>query len=137
MTVAYLGLGSNLGNRAEHLAHARRLLVERGAQIVRASSVIETEPWGVREQPTFLNQVLEVEWCTDARSLLLLAQAVEAQVGRSRTHPWGPREIDVDILLFGSERIAEPGLQIPHPRLREREFVLRSLRELGVPPPAG
>ncbi len=137
MTVAYLGLGSNLGNRAENLAQARRLLVEGGAQILGASSVIETEPWGVREQPTFLNQVLEVEWWTDARNLLVLAQAVEAQVGRSRTHHWGPREIDVDILLFGNEQIAEADLQIPHARLREREFVLRSLRELGVPAPGG
>jgi len=137
LTVAYLGLGSNLGNRAENLAEARRLLGEGGALILRASSVIQTEPWGVREQPTFLNQVLEVEWRTDARSLLVLAQAVEAQLGRSRTYPWGPREIDVDILLFGSEQIAEADLQIPHPRLREREFILRSLRELGVPAPAG
>ncbi|MDQ6900794.1 MAG: 2-amino-4-hydroxy-6-hydroxymethyldihydropteridine diphosphokinase [Candidatus Dormibacteraeota bacterium] len=137
MTVAYVGLGSNLGNRAENLAQARRLLAQNGAQILRASSVIETEPWGVRKQPSFLNQVLEVEWWTDARSLLLLAQEVEAQVGRRQTYRWGPRDIDVDILLFGDEQIAEPDLQVPHPRLWEREFVLRSLRELGVPAPTG
>lgn len=136
MTIAYLGLGSNLGSREQNLTRARRLLGESDAVIRRASSVIETEPWGVLDQPAFLNQVLEVEWPADARSLLRVAQAVEASVGRSGTDRWGPREIDVDILLFGNEQIAEPGLEIPHPRLREREFVLRSLRELGVPAPA-
>lgn len=136
VTIAYLGLGSNLGSREQNLTRARRLLGESDAVIRRASSVIETEPWGVLDQPAFLNQVLEVEWPADARSLLRVAQAVEASVGRSGTDRWGPREIDVDILLFGNEQIAEPGLEIPHPRLREREFVLRSLRELGVPAPA-
>lgn len=136
VTIAYLGLGSNLGSREQNLTRARRLLGESDAVIRRASSVIETEPWGVLDQPAFLNQVLEVEWPADARSLLRVAQAVEASVGRSGTYGWGPREIDVDILLFGNEQIAEPDLEIPHSRLREREFVLRSLRELGVPAPA-
>ncbi len=90
----------------------------------------ETEPWGVEDQPRFLNQVLEVEWPGSARQLLAAVQQVEAAVGRRPTFRWGPREIDVDILLFGEEAIDEPDLQVPHPRLGERPFVLEPLREL-------
>ncbi|HET7466307.1 MAG TPA: 2-amino-4-hydroxy-6-hydroxymethyldihydropteridine diphosphokinase [Candidatus Dormibacteraeota bacterium] len=130
MTVAYLGLGSNLGHRARNLSAARRRLREMGARILRASTVIETEPWGVTDQPRFLNQVLQVEWKGTARQLLRAAQAVEREGGRVRTRRWGPRTIDVDILLFGDETISEPALQIPHPRINERPFVLEGLREL-------
>ena len=130
MTVAYLGLGSNLGDRSAHLAAARRLLGERGARLLRESVVRETEPFGVTGQPRFLNQVVEVDWPGGARELLAAAKAVEAAVGRTETYRWGPREIDVDLLLFGDERIDEPDLVIPHPGLREREFVLVPLREL-------
>jgi 2-amino-4-hydroxy-6-hydroxymethyldihydropteridine diphosphokinase len=130
MTLAYLGLGSNLGDRAGHLARARSLLDAGGARIARASSVIETEPWGVADQPAFLNQVVEVTWEGSARALLELAKAVEADVGRTPTYRWGPREIDVDVLLVGEEAIAEPDLQIPHPRMFERDFVMVPLREL-------
>ena len=130
MTVAYLGLGSNVGDREAHLADARRLIEGAGAHILRASSVIETEPWGVSEQPRFLNQVLEVEWRGSARDLLTAMKNVLHQVGRTPTYRWGPREIDVDILLFGDQRIDEPDLQVPHPRMWEREFVLRPLAEL-------
>jgi 2-amino-4-hydroxy-6-hydroxymethyldihydropteridine diphosphokinase len=83
-------------------------------------------------QPRFLNQVLEVEWTASARQLLLAAKAVEREGGRTKTRRWGPRVIDVDILLFGSEHISEPDLEIPHPRIADRSFVLESLRELGV-----
>ena len=131
MTVAYLGLGSNLGRRDRNLSAARRRLRERGARIVRQSTVIETEPWGVLDQPRFLNQVLEVEWNGTARQLLRAAKAVEREGGRVRTRHWGPRTIDVDILLFGDERLDEPDLVIPHPRIKERPFVLEGLRELG------
>jgi 2-amino-4-hydroxy-6-hydroxymethyldihydropteridine diphosphokinase len=130
VTLAYLGLGSNVGDRDAHLAEARRLIEEAGAHILRASSVIETEPWGVSEQPRFLNQVLEVEWPGPARDLLTAMQNVLHQVGRTPTYRWGPREIDVDILLFGDQRIDEPDLQVPHPRMWERDFVLRPLAEL-------
>lgn len=130
MTVAYLGLGSNLGRRGRNLSAARRRLRERGARILRASTVIETEPWGVTDQPRFLNQVLEVEWKGTARQLLRAAHAVERAGGRVRTRRWGPRTIDVDILLFGDERMHEKDLVIPHPRIEERPFVLHGLREL-------
>ena len=132
MTFAYLGLGSNLGRRARNLSAARRRLRQRGARILRQSRVIDTEPWGVDDQPRFLNQVVEVEWAGTPRELLRAAKAVERDGGRTATRRWGPRIIDVDILLFGDERISEPNLQIPHPRLDERPFVLESLRELGA-----
>ncbi len=135
MTVAYLGLGSNLGRRDRNLSAARRRLRQRGARILRRSSVIETEPWGVTDQPRFLNQVLEVDWQGSPRQLLRAAKAVEREGGRKPTRRWGARVIDVDILLFGSERLLEPDLQIPHPRIAERPFVLAGLKELGVRPP--
>jgi len=130
LTVAYLGLGSNLGRRARNLSAARRRLRQRGVRLLRQSRVIETEPWGVTDQPRFLNQVLEVEWVGSARRLLAVAKAVEREGGRKATRRWGPRVIDVDILLFGNESTSEPGLVIPHPRIAERPFVLAGLEEL-------
>lgn len=132
MTVAYLGLGSNLGRRDRNLSAARRRLREKGARILRRSTVIETEPWGVVDQPLFLNQVLEVDWPGTARGLLRAAKQVEREGGRVRTKRWGPRTIDIDILLFGDQRLNEKDLVIPHPRISERPFVLDSLRELGM-----
>jgi 2-amino-4-hydroxy-6-hydroxymethyldihydropteridine diphosphokinase len=131
-TIAYLGLGSNLGRRARNLSAARRRLRQKGARIVRLSRVIETEPWGDTDQPRFLNQVLEVEWAGTAHRLLVTAKAVEREGGRRPTRRWGPRVIDVDILLFGEERISEKGLEVPHPGISQRPFVLKSLRELGI-----
>lgn len=131
-TVAYLGLGTNLGNRRRNLSAARRRLRQKGVRIVRQSSVIETEPWGDTDQPRFLNQVLEVDWAGTPRSLLTTAKAVEKEGGRKPTRRWGPRVIDVDILLFGDDHVSEGDLQIPHPGIRDRQFVQASLRELGV-----
>jgi 2-amino-4-hydroxy-6-hydroxymethyldihydropteridine diphosphokinase len=130
MTVAYLALGANVGDRARNLAEARRLLGQRGARLLRESAVRETEPFGVTDQPHFLNQVIEVEWSGGPRDLLEAAQAVEAAVGRKPTYRWGPREIDVDILLFGDETVTDTDLVIPHPGLRDRDFVLEPLAEL-------
>jgi 2-amino-4-hydroxy-6-hydroxymethyldihydropteridine diphosphokinase len=101
-------------------------------RILRQSRVIETEPWGVTDQPRFLNQVLEVEWQGSPRRLLTAAKAVEREGGRKATRRWGPRVIDVDILIFGHVRISEPDLLIPHPRIAERPFVLAGLEELGA-----
>jgi 2-amino-4-hydroxy-6-hydroxymethyldihydropteridine diphosphokinase len=130
MTLAYVALGANVGDRARNLAEARRLLGERGARLLRESSVRETEPFGVTDQPRFLNQVIEVDWAGGPRELLAAAQAVETAVGRTPTYRWGPREIDVDILLFGDEAVADPDLVIPHPGLRDRDFVREPLAEL-------
>ena len=133
-TVAYLGLGTNLGRRRNNLSAARRRLREKGARILRQSRVIETEPWGDLNQPRFLNQVLEIEWLGTPRRLLAAAKAVEREGGRTPTRRWGPRVIDVDVLLFGNLRISERDLEVPHPGIKEREFVQESLRELGVTP---
>ncbi|HEY8634630.1 MAG TPA: 2-amino-4-hydroxy-6-hydroxymethyldihydropteridine diphosphokinase [Candidatus Dormibacteraeota bacterium] len=134
-TVAYLGLGSNVGRRARNLSAARRRLRQKGARILRQSSVIETEPWGDLDQPRFLNQVVEVEWTGEPRELLHTVKEVEREGGRKPTRRWGPRAIDVDILLFGDERISELDLEVPHPGIPQRPFVLESLRELGITPP--
>jgi 2-amino-4-hydroxy-6-hydroxymethyldihydropteridine diphosphokinase len=133
-TVAYLGLGSNLGRRARNLSAARRRLRQTGVRVLRQSRVIETEPWGDTDQPRFLNQVIEVEWMGDARELLRAIKEVEREGGRKPTRRWGPRVIDVDILLFGDERISEPGLEVPHPGIPRRKFIRESLRELGIAP---
>ncbi|HEY8760807.1 MAG TPA: 2-amino-4-hydroxy-6-hydroxymethyldihydropteridine diphosphokinase [Candidatus Dormibacteraeota bacterium] len=130
MTICYLALGSNLGDREAYLERARTELAARGVRILRKSTVHETEPFGVRDQPLFLNQVLEVDWPGTPRDLLVAAKEVEAAVGRKQTYRWGPREIDIDILLFDHLSVREEGLTIPHPGLREREFVMAPLREL-------
>jgi 2-amino-4-hydroxy-6-hydroxymethyldihydropteridine diphosphokinase len=135
VTRAYLGLGSNVGTRRRNLLDARSRLRQKGVRIVRQSHVIQTEPWGVRDQPRFLNQVLEVEWLGTPRQLLRVAKAVEREGGRVKTRRWGPRVIDVDILLFDDSHIEQRDLVVPHPRINEREFVLAGLRELGVTPP--
>jgi 2-amino-4-hydroxy-6-hydroxymethyldihydropteridine diphosphokinase len=102
---------------------------------LRQSRVIETAPWGVADQPRFLNQVVEIEWAGSPRDLLRAAKLVERAGGRTTTRHWGPRVIDVDILLFGDRRINDADLVIPHARIVERPFVLESLRELGVKVP--
>ncbi|HEY0831556.1 MAG TPA: 2-amino-4-hydroxy-6-hydroxymethyldihydropteridine diphosphokinase [Candidatus Dormibacteraeota bacterium] len=137
MTVAYLGLGSNLGSRSRNLSAARRRLRHKGVRILRQSRVMETEPWGVADQPRFLNQVVEVDWPGTARQLLKAVKRVEVEGGRKPTRRWGPRIIDVDILLFGDDRLKQRDLVIPHPRIGEREFVRDSLAELGVEFPFG
>jgi 2-amino-4-hydroxy-6-hydroxymethyldihydropteridine diphosphokinase len=132
LTHVYVGLGSNLGTRARNLSAARRRLRQKGLRILRQSRVIETEPWGFGDQPKFLNQAIEGEWSGTPRQLLRAAKDVEREGGRRPARRWGPRVIDVDILLFGDERIHQRDLVIPHPQIGERPFVLQSLRELGV-----
>jgi 2-amino-4-hydroxy-6-hydroxymethyldihydropteridine diphosphokinase len=135
LTSVYLGLGSNLGTRSRNLSAARRRLRQKGVRILRGSRVMETAPWGVTDQPRFLNQVLEAEWSGTPRQLLRAAKQVEKEGGRRPARRWGPRVIDVDILLFGDERVDLPDLVIPHPRIGERDFVVASLEELGVKTP--
>lgn len=135
MTLAYLGLGSNLGDRLEHLGRAVELLGDRGVRVRRSSRVYETDPVGGPDQPDYLNAVLEVEWAGSARELLDACLEVESEMGRVRAERWGPRTIDVDLLVFGDEEHDEPGLQVPHPRMHERGFVLIPLLELVADPP--
>ena len=126
MTLAYVGLGSNLGDRESLLRRAAELI---GA--VRLSEVRETEPWGLEQQPRFLNAVAEIETELSPRRLLDQLLDIEARLGRERIGPkWGPRTIDLDLLLYGDETVDEPGLVVPHPRLLEREFVLEPLADL-------
>ena len=135
---AYVGLGSNLGDRAETLRVAlERLAATQGVEVVAVSSLRETDPVGpVTDQPRFLNGVAAVETTLGPRRLLEVLLAIEAGLGRARTGPpGGPRTLDLDLLLYGEERIDEPGLHVPHPRLHERPFVLEPLEELGWTPP--
>jgi 2-amino-4-hydroxy-6-hydroxymethyldihydropteridine diphosphokinase len=113
-----------------------RLLEERGARALRSSRVYETDPvGGPPAQPDYLNAVVEVEWAGTARELLEASLGVEEELGRVRADRWGPRTIDVDVLSFGREEIAEPGFEVPHPRMHERGFVLIPLLELDADPP--
>jgi 2-amino-4-hydroxy-6-hydroxymethyldihydropteridine diphosphokinase len=126
MTLAYVGLGSNLGDREQTIRRAAELI---GA--TRLSTIIETEPWGYENQPRFLNAVAEVETQLAPRAFLDHLLDVERRLGRERVGPrWGPRTVDLDLLLWDEEAIDEPGLQVPHPRLHERLFVLEPLAEL-------
>lgn len=134
MSRVVLGLGSNVGARSRNLSAARRRLREKGVRILRQSRVVETEPWGVADQPRFLNQVVEGEWDGSPRQLLRAAKAVEREGGRVPTKRWGPRVVDVDILFFGGQKVDKPDLVIPHPGIKERPFVLQSLEELGISP---
>lgn len=131
---AYLGLGSNLGDRLENLRNAARLLASaRGVTVRRSSRVYETEPVGPR-QPEFLNAVVKVRTDLDPRGLLEACRAVESELGRVRTDRWGPRTIDVDLLSFDELTLDEPDLVLPHPRMHERGFVLVPLLELDPDP---
>lgn len=129
--VYHLGLGSNLGRRAANLARARRLLERRGVEVLAASSVYETEPVDIPDQPWFLNQVLEVRSGLEPPELLRLAKEIEARMKRVATVPKGPRPIDVDILLAGELILETPQLVVPHPRLHLRNFVLVPLAEIA------
>jgi 2-amino-4-hydroxy-6-hydroxymethyldihydropteridine diphosphokinase len=135
VTRAYLGLGSNLGDRLENLLRAIRLLEERGVPVRRSSRVYETDPVGGPEQPAYLNAVIEVDAPGTARDLLKACLRIEDEMGRVREELWGPRIVDLDVLTFGDEEIEEPDLQVPHPRMHERGFVLIPLLELDADPP--
>jgi pantoate--beta-alanine ligase len=127
-----LGLGSNLGEREKQIQHALELLEKKpGVRILRRSSLVETEPVGGPPQGRYLNGVLEVETTLEPRALLETLAGVEQALGRERTVRNGPREIDLDILLYGDLVVDEPDLQIPHPRMLERGFVLDPLKEIA------
>ena len=129
---AYVGLGSNLGDRAGNLLLAVRGMLDAGFRVTRLSSVYETEPLDVREQPLFLNMVAElrVEIFSPEQTLARLLR-IEYALGRRRERLRGPRTIDLDLLLYGNEQSATEFLQLPHPRLPERRFVLTPLAELA------
>ena len=133
MARAFIALGSNLGDRAATIrAAVTELAAADGVEVVAVSSLEETDPVGYVDQPRFLNGAAELRTELGPRELLALLLAVEARFGRDRSAgpPQGPRTLDLDLLLYGSERLGEPGLELPHPRLHERLFVLRPLAEL-------
>jgi 2-amino-4-hydroxy-6-hydroxymethyldihydropteridine diphosphokinase len=131
---AFLGLGSNVGDRRKHLREAiARISAAEGVNFVRQSRVYETEPVGLTNQRRFLNMVVEIELADDlsARDLLAAAKQIETDVGRTKRERWGPREIDIDVLLVGEERVKEGDFEVPHPRMWERAFVMAPLAELA------
>jgi 2-amino-4-hydroxy-6-hydroxymethyldihydropteridine diphosphokinase len=131
MHTAYIGIGSNLGRREENCERAIKLLIENGITIVKRSSMIETEPWGVKEQPKFINMAVEIKAGLEPDALLHLLKNIEIEVGRLPTSHWGPRIIDLDILLYDDLIIKTPDLEIPHPHISERDFVLKPLAEIA------
>jgi 2-amino-4-hydroxy-6-hydroxymethyldihydropteridine diphosphokinase len=132
---AVLGLGSNLGDRLANLQEALdRLSRVPGLRVTGTSRVYETDPVGP-PQPDYLNAVVRVETTLSPKRLLEACLGVEREMGRERRERWGPRNIDLDLLIFGREEIDQPGLTVPHPRMHERPFVLIPLLELDADPP--
>ncbi|MBM2823773.1 MAG: 2-amino-4-hydroxy-6-hydroxymethyldihydropteridine pyrophosphokinase [Thermoleophilia bacterium] len=131
MPRAYVGLGANLGNRRGTLQQAVSLLAAvDGVDVLAVSELRETDPVGVVDQPRFLNGAAALETTLSARELLDTLLAIERSLGRERVERWGPRTVDLDLLLYGTEIVDDPGLRVPHPRLHERRFALEPLAEL-------
>lgn len=124
---AYVGVGANLGDREATIRRAVELL---GEDVVAVSELRETEPWGYADQPRFLNGAILLETELEPRALLDRLLAVERRLGRVRGPRYGPRTIDLDLLLYGDRELDEPGLTVPHPRLHERAFALEPLLDL-------
>jgi len=130
MVTAYLGLGSNLGDRKQNLARALELLSQH-LKIEQTSSIYETEPVGYEQQPLFLNAVCRISTKLNPERILRLAKKIEAELGRTPSFPNAPRPIDIDILIYGDAVFSDKELTIPHPRLAERAFVLVPLAEIA------
>jgi 2-amino-4-hydroxy-6-hydroxymethyldihydropteridine diphosphokinase len=131
--VAYIALGSNVGDREQELARARDALARLpGSRIVGMSSVEDTAPIGPVAQGNFLNQMIALETELPPRELLAALQDIERRAGRVRDMRWGPRTLDLDIVRFDTQTVSEPDLQVPHPELERRDFWQRELRELGA-----
>ena len=132
MTRVYIGLGANLGDRLASLARALDGLdATPGVRVAAVSSAYETEPWGITDQPPFANAVAALDVDLSAAGLLAVLKRLEQEAGRAAGPRNGPRPLDLDILLFGEQRIAEPGLTVPHPRMLERDFVVTPLLEIA------
>ena len=132
INTVYIGLGSNIGNKVGQVQLARKMIDKiRDLEVSRASSLYLTSPWGNAEQEDFVNQVIEVRTGLSALDLLYRLQEIEIKLGRQRNVRWGPRSIDLDILLYGDEIIDLPELKVPHPHMRERLFVLIPLEEIN------
>ncbi|MFA5388270.1 MAG: 2-amino-4-hydroxy-6-hydroxymethyldihydropteridine diphosphokinase [Candidatus Omnitrophota bacterium] len=127
----YIGIGSNLGDRRKYIDSAIDKLRETSSiEVKKVSGIYETEPIGGPKQGRYLNGAIEIETGLKPRELLTRLQDIEKELGRIRTVRNAPRTIDLDILLYGEDNIDEPGLKIPHPRMRDREFVMKPLKEI-------
>ena len=131
MQMVYLGIGSNIGGRENNCLRAISLLGENGLKITKRSAMYETEPWGVKDQPRFINMAVEAETDVSPRDLLALIKKIESEMGRRTGKKWGPRVIDIDILMYENIQMNEVDLSIPHSLMHEREFVLRPLSEIA------
>ncbi|HJR94657.1 MAG TPA: 2-amino-4-hydroxy-6-hydroxymethyldihydropteridine diphosphokinase [Gaiellaceae bacterium] len=131
MTVAYIGLGANVGPREVTLLRAVDLLAEADdVEVLAVSQLRETDPVGIVDQPRFLNGAVRIDTSLPPRALLELLLRTEQTLGRVREERWGPRTVDLDLLVYGDVTVEEPGLHVPHPRLHERRFALEPLVEL-------
>lgn len=128
-TRAYVGLGSNLGERLDNLKRAVELLLGKGLAVMEASSVYETDPVGP-PQPDYLNAAVAIDCALSPVDLVALLKDAEAEIGREQTERWGPRIIDLDLLLYGELTVAEPGVSVPHPELTNRAFALVPILEI-------
>ena len=130
MATAYVALGSNLGDKEKNLRRALLLLMQQGVEVVKVSSFITTEPYGVTDQPQFLNAVCEVRTNLSPMALLDVLLATELAMGRVRLRHWGERNIDLDLLLYEGVTMDTPRLKLPHPDMRNRDFVMIPLKEI-------
>lgn len=130
MAIAYVALGSNLGDKEKNLRRALLLLVQQGVEVVKVSSFITTEPYGVTDQPQFLNAVCEVRTNLEPLALLDVLLATELAMGRVRLRHWGERNIDLDLLLYEGVTMDTPRLKLPHPDMHNRDFVMIPLKEI-------
>ncbi|TGE34094.1 2-amino-4-hydroxy-6-hydroxymethyldihydropteridine diphosphokinase [Desulfosporosinus sp. Sb-LF] len=128
---AFLGLGSNMGDRANYLGEAISALIRPTISVEAVSQIYETEPWGVIDQPLYWNQVIEIETTLEPIELLHVCQNIELRLGRERMEHWGPRTIDIDILIYDNRVSESEELRLPHPYLEVRAFVLAPLREIA------
>lgn len=131
MSIAYIALGSNLGDKEKNLRRALLLLTQQGVEVVRVSSFISTEPYGVTDQPQFLNAVACVRTSLAPLALLDVLLATELAMGRVRLRHWGERNIDLDLLLYEDVVLDMPRLRLPHPDMQNRDFVLLPLAEIA------
>jgi 2-amino-4-hydroxy-6-hydroxymethyldihydropteridine diphosphokinase len=131
MATVYIGIGSNLGDREGNCLRAIELMEERGLEVKGRSRTYETEPWGVKDQPRFINMAVSVETELAPQKLLSLLKEIEKLLGRTETVRYGPRTIDLDILLYDTLVVKEGDMEIPHPLMHERDFVLVPLAEIA------
>ncbi len=131
MSIAFVALGSNLGDRAENLRNALKHLEAKGVRVVKVSTFIETEPYGVTDQPGFVNAVCQVETELAPLELLRLLLGIEQEMGRVRLRRWGERNIDLDLLLYEDACVESEELTLPHPDMQNRDFVLLPLAEIA------